>query len=89
MSLVTSSGFGYSASLHVAWKAWMTLEATHWPPHQRFVLTEQSDGSPLLQSAVVVTAAQDEYNRDPELQALLAQAVESRAINRHRGRRTT
>lgn len=57
-------------------------------PNQRFVLTEQSDGSLLLQPAVVVTAAQHEYERDSELQALLAQATRSQSVGRRRTRRT-
>jgi hypothetical protein len=52
-----------------------------------FVLHENPDGSLLLQPAEVVTEAQLEYDRDPELQALLSRAMSSRTVRRSRQRR--
>ncbi|GAA3180837.1 hypothetical protein GCM10010531_38730 [Blastococcus jejuensis] len=52
--------------------------------NQRFILTENSDGSLLLQPARVVTEAQAEYESVPELRALLARASESRTVHRVR-----
>lgn len=56
--------------------------------NERFVLQENSDGSLLLQPARVVTAAQAEYDSDPELRGLLARAAESRTVHRRRARRS-
>ena len=56
--------------------------------NQRFILQENEDGSLLLQPARVVTEAQAEYDRDPELQALLTRATKSPTIHRRRTRRT-
>ena len=55
--------------------------------NQRFLLTENADGSLLLQPARVVTDAQHEYDTDPALQALLARAAESATVRRSRQRR--
>lgn len=55
--------------------------------NQRFLLTENADGSLLLQPARVVTDAQHEYDTDPELQALLARAAVSATVRRSRQRR--
>ena len=48
--------------------------------NQRFLLQVNEDGSLLLQPAVVVTRAQLEYDTDPELRALLSQAVYSKKV---------
>lgn len=53
-------------------------------PDQRFILQENEDGSILLQPAQVVSEAQLEFNRDPELRALLARASRSRTVRRRR-----
>ena len=55
--------------------------------NQRFVLRENEDGSILLQPASIVTDAQHEYDSSPELQALLARAAQSSAVQRKRKRR--
>lgn len=56
-------------------------------PNKRFLVTEQSDGSLLLEPAVVVSAAQNEYDGSPELPDLLKRAVESPTVLReHRPR---
>lgn len=57
-------------------------------PNQRFAVQENSDGSVLLQPAVVVTEAQREYDTDPELRALLERAAASPTIRRARQRRS-
>lgn len=57
--------------------------------NERFILQENSDGSLLLQPARVMTAAQAEYESDPELRALLTRAAESPTVHRRRARRTT
>lgn len=54
--------------------------------NQKFLVTEQADGSILLQPAVVKTAAQEEYDTNPELRDLLARASRSPVVKR--GRRT-
>jgi hypothetical protein len=56
-------------------------------PDQRFLMTEQSDGSLLLEPAVVVSQAQAEYDGTPQLQELLARATASPTIRRSRSRR--
>lgn len=53
-------------------------------PGERFVLHEQSDGSLLLQPAVVTTQAQAEYDNQPELRELLARAAASPTVRRRR-----
>ena len=55
--------------------------------NQRFLLHENEDGSLLLQPARVVTEAQLQYDTDPELQALLAQASRSPTVRRKRARK--
>lgn len=59
---------------------------------QTFRVQENEDGSILLQPATVetrvVTAAQAEYDADPELQALLSRAAAARTVRRSRTRRT-
>lgn len=57
--------------------------------NERFVLHENEDGSLLLQPAKVITAAQHEYDSDPELQSLLARAASSPTVRRARSRRPT
>ncbi len=56
--------------------------------NERFILQENPDGSLLLQPARVVTAAQAEYDADPELRALLARATQSSTVHRRRARRS-
>jgi hypothetical protein len=55
-------------------------------PNQRFLLQENEDGS-LLLHASVVTDAQQEYDGDPELRALLTRATQSSTVRRSRPRR--
>lgn len=52
--------------------------------NQRYLVQEHSDGSLLLQPAVVKTAAQEQYDSSPELQDLLARAVGSPTVSRPR-----
>ena len=56
--------------------------------NQRFLVTENADGSLLLQPARVVTQAQLEYDSDPELRALLIRASQSPTVHRRRTRRS-
>lgn len=56
-------------------------------PNEKFLVIEQSDGSLLLQPAVVVSAAQAEYDNDPELRDLLDRAMASDTVTRRRTRR--
>ncbi|HBJ72805.1 MAG TPA: hypothetical protein DDY88_03640 [Actinobacteria bacterium] len=56
-------------------------------PDQKYVMTEQSDGSLLLEPAIVVTVAQREYDQQPELQELLRRATQSTTVRRARRRR--
>ena len=56
-------------------------------PDRKFLMVEQSDGSLLLEPAVVVSAAQAEYDSTPELQDLLARATVSATVRRSRSRR--
>jgi len=51
-------------------------------PGQRFLVRENEDGSLLLQPARVITEAQAEYDRDPELRDLLARASMSPTVVR-------
>jgi len=55
--------------------------------NEKFLMIEQSDGSLLLQPAVVVTAAQADYNSDPELRDLLDRALASDTVTRRRSHR--
>jgi len=55
--------------------------------NQRFLVQENSDGSLLLQPATVVSDAQREYDTNPELRALLAQAAASPSVRRSRRHR--
>ncbi|GAC1445492.1 MAG: hypothetical protein NVSMB55_26920 [Mycobacteriales bacterium] len=55
--------------------------------NQRFVVQELSDGSLLLQPALVVSEAQHEYDSDERLRALLARAADSPTVRRRRDRR--
>jgi hypothetical protein len=57
--------------------------------NQFFIMQENPDGSVLLIPARVVTEAQYEYDKNPELQELLSRAAKSSTIKRGRGRRTT
>lgn len=56
-------------------------------PDRKFLMIEQSDGSLLLEPAVIVSAAQAEYDSTPELQDLLARATASPTVRRSRSRR--
>lgn len=55
-------------------------------PEEMFLVQENADGSILLQPARVVTAAQRDYDENPELWALLARAAESPTVRRRRRR---
>ena len=56
--------------------------------NRRFLMTENEDGSLLLQPAVVVTEAQLEYDTTHELREMLTQAAVSPTVRRQRARRT-
>lgn len=56
-------------------------------PSERFLVHENEDGSILLQPAIVVTAAQAEYDSNPSLRDLLARADEAATVRRTRQRR--
>ncbi|MDZ4267120.1 MAG: hypothetical protein U1D00_15740 [Mycobacterium sp.] len=53
-------------------------------PNQRFLMRVNEDGSILLQPAHVDTAAQQEYDSNPELQDLLARAAAAPTARRTR-----
>lgn len=55
-------------------------------PEETFLMQENADGSILLQPARVVTAAQLDYDENPELRALLARAADSPTVRRRRRR---
>ncbi len=55
-------------------------------PEETFLMQENADGSILLQPARVVTAAQLDYDENPELRALLARAAKSPTVRRRRRR---
>lgn len=57
-------------------------------PKEKFIVQENSDGSILLLPAVVITQAQFEYDRNPELQDLLTRAAASKTVNKARRRST-
>lgn len=52
--------------------------------NERFIVTENQDGSLLLEPAVVVSKAQYEYDHSPELQDMLTKAAESTTVRRPR-----
>lgn len=54
--------------------------------NQRFLVTENADGSMLLEPALVVTAAQYEYDHNPDLRDLLTTAASSGTVRRARRR---
>jgi len=56
--------------------------------NERFIVTENEDGSLLLEPAIVVSRAQYEYDHSPELQDLLARAAESPTVRRTRASRS-
>jgi hypothetical protein len=56
--------------------------------NERFIVTENEDGSILLEPAIVVSRAQYEYDHTPELQDLLARAAESPTVRRTRASRS-
>lgn len=53
---------------------------------QQYLLTENEDGSLLLEPAVVLSQAQREYDSNPDLQAPLARATGSATVRRERRR---
>jgi len=53
-------------------------------PNQMFLLRENPDGSLLLEPASVVSEAQEQYDADPELRALLERALASPTVRRRR-----
>lgn len=53
---------------------------------EMFVMRENSDGSILLEPAVVVTSSQLEYDSDPDLRQLLSKAASSKTVRRRRSR---
>lgn len=57
-------------------------------PNQRYLMRENDDGSILLQPARIVTAAQHEYDTNPELRDLLTRAAASPTVRLARNRRT-
>ena len=57
--------------------------------NERFLVTENADGSLLLEPAVVVSKAQYEYDTSPELQDLLHRAAASPTVGRRRSRRAS
>ena len=50
-------------------------------PNQVFLLHEREDGSIFLEPAQVISDAQLEYDRSPELQKLLARAMTSPRVH--------
>jgi len=56
---------------------------------QRFLVRENEDGSLLLEPALVISAAQHEYDNSPALQELLTRAASGRTVRRERRRRDT
>jgi len=56
--------------------------------NQRFLVQEMSDGSLLLQPALVVSEAQHEYDSDEKLRELLARAAAAPSVRRRRVRRS-
>jgi hypothetical protein len=56
-------------------------------PEERFLVQENADGSLLLQPARIVSAAQAEYDDNPELRDLLARAAKAPTVRRTRQRR--
>ena len=57
--------------------------------NERFIVQENADGSLLLQPAVVVTAAQLEYDTSPMLSAMLTRAAQEPTVTRSRQRRSS
>ena len=57
--------------------------------NERFIVTENEDGSILLEPAVVVSRAQYEYDHSPELQDLLSRAAASTTVRRPRAARAS
>jgi hypothetical protein len=53
-------------------------------PNRMFLLRENSDGSLLLEPAVVASEAQAQYAADPELKALLDRALAAPTVRRRR-----
>ena len=52
--------------------------------NEQFIVTDNEDGSILLEPAVIVSRAQYEYDHSPELQELLAAAAASPTVRRKR-----
>jgi len=57
--------------------------------NERFIVTENQDGSILLEPAIVVSKAQYEYDHSPDLQDLLTKASESTTVRRPRSARVS
>lgn len=55
--------------------------------NQHFLMRENSDGSILLEPAVVLSAAQQQYDESPELQDLLSRAAVSPTMMHERRKR--
>jgi hypothetical protein len=53
-------------------------------PNRLFLLRENADGSLLLEPASVVSEAQETYDADPELKALLERALDAPTVRRRR-----
>ncbi len=56
-------------------------------PNTRYLMQENEDGSILLQPALMLAAAQHEFQSTPELRDLLARATAGSTIRRARDRR--
>jgi len=56
-------------------------------PNERFLMHENEDGSILLQPAIALAAAQQDFQFTPELQELLIRAAASPTVRRVRQRR--
>ena len=55
--------------------------------NKRFLMHENSDGSIFLEPAVVVSAAQLQYDQTPRLQEILSDAAASDTVTRRRRQR--
>ena len=51
-------------------------------PNRLFLLRENADGSLLLEPASVVSEAQETYDADPEIKALLERALDAPTVRR-------
>ena len=55
-------------------------------PDQQYLMRENDDGSLLLEPAIVLTAAQYDYDRSEAQQQILTRATESPTVRRTRKR---